>query len=163
MARSVTQKNQAGDRRLLWLTNDINQTKHYRQFCYVGNHLQATCGIHKQRQEVYCAYLDHTRFVPMLRALQFGECVLDTLSCTTAQGNLERHKRERIIPSRSHSDTCVFESIEHVPPSNLPQLPLNPTLHLRRQRGSDPNDQQRTKPKLEACHKNALSRFGLVV
>ena len=43
------------------------------------------------------------------------------------------------------------------------QLLINPTLHLRRQCGSDPNDQQRTKPKLKACHKNAQSRFGLVV
>ena len=50
-----------------------------------------------------------------LPALQFWACVLETLSKKTAKGNLERHKRERVILSHSHSDTCAFESIDHVP------------------------------------------------
>ena len=37
----------------------------------------------------------------------------------SAKGNPERHKRERVIPSHSHSDNCVFESIDHVP-HNIP-------------------------------------------
>ena len=44
-----------------------------------------------------------------LPALQLGECVLETLSSTSVKGNLERHTSERVIPSHSHSDTCVFE------------------------------------------------------
>ena len=108
-------------------------------------HLQVTCEIQTQRQEVYCACLDHT-FVPIswmcneetavsqcsarseiisldaslrmegLPALQIRKCVFGTLSSKPAKGNFERHKRERVTPSHSHSDNCVFESINHVPP-----------------------------------------------
>ena len=42
--------------------------------------------------------------------VQFLECVLETLSCNTAKGKFERHKRDRVIPSHSHSDNCVFLS-----------------------------------------------------
>ena len=45
-------------------------------------------------------------------ALQFWERVLGKLSCETAERNLQRHKRNKIIPSQSFSDACVFESIE---------------------------------------------------
>ena len=47
-------------------------------------------------------------------AVQFWQCVLQTLSSRSAKGNLGRHKRERVIPSHSHSDNCVLESIGHV-------------------------------------------------
>ena len=81
-------------------------------------HLQVTCGIQNQRQEVCCACWDHHAFVPIswtckeqtavshssaeseiislyaglrsdgLPAVQFRERVLDTLSCKTAKGNV---------------------------------------------------------------------------
>ena len=72
----------------------------------------------------------------------------------------ERHTRERVIPSHSHADTCVFESRTT---QHSKQFTLNPTLRFRRQSCSDPDDQQRTKPKLKVRHKNAQSRFELVV
>ena len=50
-------------------------------------------------------------------ALQFEECVLETSSIKPAQGDFERHTRERVTPSHSHSDNCAFESIDHVPPN----------------------------------------------
>ena len=78
-----------------------------------------------------------------LPALQFWENVLATL-------------RDRVIPSHAHSDACVFESIDHVPP-NIP------TLYIFERSCSDAHAQQRTKAKLLARHKNAQSRFGLVV
>ena len=46
---------------------------------------------------------------------------------------------------------------------NSQQFTLNPTLPIRRQCGSDPNDHQRTKPKFEARHANAPSWFRLVI
>ena len=54
-----------------------------------------------------------------LPALQCCDCVLETLSREPAKGNFGRHTRERVIPSHSHSDSCFFESIDHVPP-NIP-------------------------------------------
>ena len=45
----------------------------------------------------------------------FRDCVLATLSSKPAKRNLER--RERFIPFHSHSDNCVFESIDHVTPN----------------------------------------------
>ena len=54
-----------------------------------------------------------------LPALQFWKCVLETLCCKTAKGNLERHIRDRVIPSHSHSDAGVFKAIDNVPP-NMP-------------------------------------------
>ena len=42
-----------------------------------------------------------------LRALQCGECVLETLSCKTAKANLERQKSDRVVPSHSHSDPSL--------------------------------------------------------
>ena len=47
-------------------------------------------------------------------AVQFWQCVLETLCSRLVKGNLGRQKRERVIPSHSHSDNCVFESIGHV-------------------------------------------------
>ena len=43
-----------------------------------------------------------------LPALQFGECVLETLSSKQVEGNLERHTSEKVILSHSHVDKCVF-------------------------------------------------------
>ena len=65
----------------------------------------------------------------VLPALQFGECVFGTLSCKAAKVNLERHKRERVIPSHSHFDNCVFESIDHAPP-NFPNSSHSTQLYL---------------------------------
>ena len=48
-------------------------------------------------------------------ALQFGECVLETLSSKPAKGNLECHKRERVIQFLSQFDNCVFGSLDDVP------------------------------------------------
>ena len=59
---------------------------------------------------------------------QFGECVMERLSSKPAEGNLERHKRERVIPSHLHSDNCVLESIDHVPP-NIPNISHSIHLH----------------------------------
>ena len=153
-------------------------------------HLQATCETQNQRQEVYCAYLDHTRLFPfrgcarskpqfltavpslklyrltqvdvwMTRKLfNFGSVCWErysvsqpreTLSVTIAKGS-----------SHSHSDICVLESIDHVPP-NIPNSSHSTQLYKNSKsiRHNDPDDQQRTKPKPEARHKNAQSRFGL--
>ena len=46
----------------------------------------------------------------------FGVCVLETLSTKPGKGIFERHKREKAIQSHSHSDNCVCESIDHIPP-----------------------------------------------
>ena len=100
-------------------------------------HLQVTCGIQNQRQEVHCAHFGSHTFLPIswmckkqtavshssaefqinsldarlrvdgLPALQFWESVLATFSSKPTKGNLERHKRERVIPSHSLSDNCV--------------------------------------------------------
>ena len=43
------------------------------------------------------------------------------------------------------------------------QLLLSLSLHIRRECGSDPNDQQWTKPKLKTRRKNAQSLFGVIV
>ena len=53
--------------------------------------------------------------IDVVPALQFWECVLETLSCKASNGSLERRKLDRVIPSHSHSDVCVFESMDHVP------------------------------------------------
>ena len=97
--------------------------------------LQVTCGIQNQRQEVYCALLHHTRLFTIkkhtavshcsaesqiisldagsrmegLQAVEFWE-VWDTLSSKSDKGNHERSKRERVNPSHSQSDNCVFLS-----------------------------------------------------
>ena len=63
-----------------------------------------------------------------LTALQFWDLVLETLSCKPSMGNLERHTRERVIPSHSHFDNCVFESIDHVQPNN-PNRSLSTKLY----------------------------------
>ena len=97
-------------------------------------HLHVTCEIQNQRQEVCCAYLDHT-LVPIckkqtavshssaeseivsldaglrmdgLPALQFWDFVLETLSYKPSTDIFERYMRERVIPSHSHFDNCVF-------------------------------------------------------
>ena len=122
-------------------------------------HLQATCETRNQRQEGSCAFLEHTRFFPGswmckkqtavshnnaesemisldagvrldgMPALQLGECVLETLSSKPAKGNLDRPKGERVIPCHSHSDTCVIESTDHVPP-NMPNSSHSTELNL---------------------------------
>ena len=97
-----------------------------------------------------------------LPALQFGDCVSETLSNKLAKGNIERHTRERIIPSQSHFDICVFESINWYRTTKIPKpCTLNPILFVRIQCGSDPSVFQRTKPTLKIRRKNAKSQFGL--
>ena len=57
--------------------------------------------------------------------------MLQTLSSEPTKGNLERHKCEceRFIPSHSHFDKCVFESIDHVPP-NIPYSSHSTHVHI---------------------------------
>ena len=57
-------------------------------------------------------------------APQFWKCVLETGIC-----QFERHKRDRVMPSHSHSDFCVFESTGHVPP-NIPNRPNSTRLYI---------------------------------
>ena len=97
-----------------------------------------------------------------LPAPQFGDCVLKTTSSKLAKGNLQRHTRERVIPSHSHSDICVFGSSDDVPPNFINSSHSTQLDLFRRHCGSDPNDQQRTKPKPKARQNNAHNRFGLV-
>ena len=52
--------------------------------------------------------LDAGLHMDSLPALQLGECVLGTSSSKLAEGNLERQQRERVTPSHSRSDNCVF-------------------------------------------------------
>ena len=134
-----------------------------------------------QRQEVYCTSLDHTRlfqfrgcarskpqFLTAVQSLIFYpgaglrvdgslglQFVLERLS---SKGNFERHMRERVIPSHSHSD--IFWINWPRTTQHSQQFRLNPTLPVRRHCGSDSNDQERTKPKPEARHENAQSRSG---
>ena len=61
--------------------------------------------------------------------LKFGECVLETSSSKPAEGNLERHTRERVIPVHQHSDNCAVESIDHVPP-NIPSNSQSTQLYI---------------------------------
>ena len=140
-------------------------------------HLQVTCEIQKSTSGgLLCISGSHT-FVPIswmckkqtavshssaeseimsldagsrmegLLALQFWVCVLETLSSKPAVGDLERHKCERVIPSHSHADNCVFWVNWPCSTQHSQQLTFNLTRLVRRQCGSNPNDQQRTKPK----------------
>ena len=100
-------------------------------------HSQVTRGIQNQRQEmsaishsgVECeiSLLDVGLRIDGWPALQFGECVFETLSTRSVMGNLERHKRDRVVPSIMV--LCVSESIDHVP-ANIPHsfIPLNSIL-----------------------------------
>ena len=98
-----------------------------------------------------------------LPVLQFGECVLETFSNKLAKGNIERHTRERRIPSQSHFDTCVFESINWYRTTKIPKpCTLNPILFVRIQCGSDPSVFQRTKLTLKIRRNNAQSQIGLL-
>ena len=102
-------------------------------------------------------YLAWRRFTDgLFTAPQFGECVLETFSSRSAQ------TRQSRPVSLTFWQLSVWvhwlRSAKH-----YQQLSFNPTLHLRRQCGSDPVDPQRTKPKLKACHTNAKSQFRLVV
>ena len=45
------------------------------------------------------------------------------------RGNLERHQREKVIQSHPHSDNCVFESIDHVPP-DMPNSSHSTQLYI---------------------------------
>ena len=64
-----------------------------------------------------------------LPALEFWECVLETFSSKPAEGNLEHHTRERVIPSHSHSDDCVYESIDQIAPS-IPNISHSTQLYI---------------------------------
>ena len=64
-----------------------------------------------------------------LPALQLGECVLGTSSSKLAEGNIERHQREKVIQSHSLSDNCVLESIDHVPP-DIPNNSQSTQQHI---------------------------------
>ena len=116
--------------------------------------VQGTSEIQSQRQEVYCAFFGSHTFAPIswmckkqtavshssaeseqnsldtgarldgLPALQFGKCVLETLSSKRAKGNLERHTRERVIPSPSHSDIVFLSHMTRFHPTF-------PTVHTR--------------------------------
>ena len=55
--------------------------------------------------------------------------MLETQSIKPAKKNLERHKREGVIPSRSHSDNSVSESVDCIPP-NIPNSSHLTRLHL---------------------------------
>ena len=62
-------------------------------------------------------------------SLQFGKCVLlETLYCRSTKGNCERHGREGVIPTHSHFDTCVFESVDHLPPNIPNRGPTQPNF-----------------------------------
>ena len=153
--------------------------------------MQVTCEIQNQRQEFYCACVDHTRLFPWickkqtavsqssaeseiisldaglrkdgLPALLFWECVVDTLSSKLANGDLERHKRERVIHSNSHFENFVFESIDHVPP-NLPSSSHSPQLYIFEDNAAVIQIvNQGRRSNIKACHRNAQSRFGLVL
>ena len=64
-------------------------------------------------------------------------------------------------PSHSHSDHCVSEPIDHVPP-NIPNSSHSTQLHRHVDTAAViPMINKRTLPKPR--HKNAQSRFGLVV
>ena len=76
-----------------------------------------------------------------------------TLSVTSAMASF------RLI----HIQTIVYLTYWPHSVHHPPRFPPNPALHIRRQCGGDPNDQQRTKRKPKARHKNAQSRFELVV
>ena len=93
---------------------------------------------------------------------KFGTCVLEALSSKPAEGNFERHTLERVIPSRSHTDNGVFESIDHVPPEN-PNNSQSAQLHIFEDNAAVIHMINKGQSKLKARHKNAQSRFGLVV
>ena len=134
LARSVTTWNKACNKGLLRLSsirptatgNPVMSEFRLKFAILVFStmpHVQVTCEIQNQRQEFYCACVDHTRLFPWickkqsavshsraeseiisldaglridgLPALLFWECVVDTLSSKQAKGDLERHKRER--------------------------------------------------------------------
>ena len=92
--------------------------------------------------------LDAGSRVDGLSDLQLRKCVLETSSSK---------------PALTHILTVVFLSQCTTFYPTFPTVHTQPNSPLRRQCGSDPNDQQGTKPKPEARHKNAQSRFGLVV
>ena len=52
--------------------------------------------------------------------------MLGTFFSKPVKGNLECHKCERVIPSRSHSGNCVCESIDRVPPNTPYSSHSNP-------------------------------------
>ena len=54
-------------------------------------------------------------------------------------------------------EVCFFENFDHGLATILRQSSTNTTLLVGRHCGGDPNDHERTKPKLEARHKNARS------
>ena len=49
------------------------------------------------------------------QVFSFESACVEILSCKASNGSLERRKRDGVIPSHSHSDVCVFESMDHVP------------------------------------------------
>ena len=82
------------------------------------------------------------------------ECVMQTL-------NLHRSSVQREAEARCHCThlqrSLSFENIDHGPATILHLSSTNTTLPVGRHCGSDPIGHGRTKPKLEARHKNARS------
>ena len=81
--------------------------------------------------------------------------MLETLTSQSAKGNLERHQRQRVSPSLSHSDKCVFEFIDHVPPI-IPNRSHSAQLYLFEDNAKDEaqthgTSQERTESIWLAC------------
>ena len=73
------------------------------------------------------------------------------------------HKRKSYSASSTFWHLWCLSQLTTCTTQHSQPFTLNPTLILRRHCGSDPNDQQRTKPEPKRRHKNAQSRFELVV
>ena len=140
-------------------------------------HLHVTCEIQNQRQEGYCAYVDHIRLIPSRGC---AECKSQFLTMPSLKFHLTQVYGWMLYQLFKSGSACwkhypvsqprvtlsvtktkgsfrlipsltilCFESIDHVP-LNIPNShPLNPTLQFRRHCGSDPYDQQRTNPPTE--------------
>ena len=89
-------------------------------------------------------------------ASKFWEVCLGNTLSSLRQGDLERHKRDRVIPSYSHSDKCEFESIDHFPP-NIPNSSHSTQLHQFEDNVAVIRIINKRPSKLEARHKNAQS------
>ena len=108
-------------------------------------HLQVTLWDSKSTSSgVPCVFGSHT-FVPISWMCKKQTAVSHSceslrlfrtygLTSKPTKGNFERHTLETVIPSHSHSDNSVCQHSQ--------QFTLNPALLIRRQCGSDRNDQQ---------------------
>ena len=81
--------------------------------CVLGSHTFVPISWKCKRQaavsrisaESETASLDASSRVDGFPALfNFGECVLDTFCCKAAKGHIERHTRDRVSLSQSHSE-----------------------------------------------------------